>query len=39
MRDIKKRYFLTPPLTDADYIRIGKREERRVRRGGAFLKL
>jgi hypothetical protein len=23
MRDIKKRYFLTPPLTDADYIALG----------------
>jgi hypothetical protein len=23
MRDIKRRYFLTPPLTDADYIALG----------------
>jgi hypothetical protein len=23
MRDIKKRYFLTPPLTEADYIALG----------------
>jgi hypothetical protein len=23
MRDFKKRYFLTPPLTDADYISLG----------------
>jgi hypothetical protein len=23
MRDFKKRYFLTPPLTDADYIALG----------------
>jgi hypothetical protein len=25
MRDIKKRYFLTPPLTEADYISLGLR--------------
>jgi hypothetical protein len=23
MRDLKKRYFLTPPLQDADYISLG----------------
>jgi hypothetical protein len=23
MRDIKKRYFLSPPLVDADYISLG----------------
>jgi hypothetical protein len=23
MRDMKRRYFLTPPLTDADYVALG----------------
>jgi len=26
MRDIKRRYFLTPPLADADYVELGLKE-------------